>query len=230
MAGKRNVQRSRFGSHYVYEKTLRLSSLYQHSHSSRIRWIDMIGICHSASLVRITRIMAKAEQIIELLMSHVAGDDHRFFAIAMQVAAHEAQQGHEKLAQELKALIDKAKEKQSVITNKTSVTNLIQPKGDLANLLSAEYTDITFARLTFRPLSQDDSSASFVSNCSTRRSLGTDLNPEGKFFSMALPATGKTITASALAGELHLPLFTDSAGRSHYQIHGRNRHQTPLDL
>lgn len=41
--------------------------------------------------------MAKAEQIIELLRSHISGDDRRFFAIAMQVAAHEAQQGHEKL-------------------------------------------------------------------------------------------------------------------------------------
>lgn len=29
--------------------------------------------------------MAKAEQIIELLRSHISGDDRRFFAIAMQV-------------------------------------------------------------------------------------------------------------------------------------------------
>ncbi len=57
--------------------------------------------------------MAKAEQIIELLKSHISGDERRFYAIAMQVAAHEAQQGHEKLAQELKRLVDKAKDKWS---------------------------------------------------------------------------------------------------------------------
>ena len=53
--------------------------------------------------------MASAEQIKALLRSHLAGDDQSFFAVAMQVAAHEAKLGHGKLAEELREMIDKAK-------------------------------------------------------------------------------------------------------------------------
>jgi SpoVK/Ycf46/Vps4 family AAA+-type ATPase len=152
--------------------------------------------------------MAKAEQIIELLKSHITGDDHRFFAIAMQVAAHEAQQGHEKLAQELKMLIDKAKEKQSAIKTQTSIVSIVQPKGELANLLSAEYTDITFAQLTF----SDGITKRFeriIREQQQQHALSKHgLKARRKILLYGPPGTGKTITASALAGELKLPLFT----------------------
>ena len=41
--------------------------------------------------------MASGDQIKALLKSHVEGDDERFFAVAMQVAAHDAKLGHGKL-------------------------------------------------------------------------------------------------------------------------------------
>ena len=50
--------------------------------------------------------MASAEQIKALLKSHMDGDDDRFFSVAMQVAAHEARLGYDKLAEELRAMID----------------------------------------------------------------------------------------------------------------------------
>ncbi len=53
--------------------------------------------------------MASADQLKALLKSHVEGDDQRFFSVAMQLAAHEAKLGHGKLAEELRAIIDKAK-------------------------------------------------------------------------------------------------------------------------
>jgi hypothetical protein len=67
--------------------------------------------------------MAKAEQIIELLKSHLHGDDKRFYAIALQVAAHEARLGHEKLAKELRDLIDQAKEKQTAFKTRSLSIN-----------------------------------------------------------------------------------------------------------
>ena len=45
--------------------------------------------------------MAKADQIKALIRSHAEGDDARFYAIAMQVAAQAARSGHGKFAQEL---------------------------------------------------------------------------------------------------------------------------------
>lgn len=55
--------------------------------------------------------MTTARHIVTLLKSHIAGDDDSFLATAMQLAAHEARQGHGKLAQELKELVDAAKAK-----------------------------------------------------------------------------------------------------------------------
>lgn len=152
--------------------------------------------------------MAKAEQIIELLRSHMDGDSKRFYAIAMQVAAHEAQQGHEKLAQDLKKLIDKAKEQQSVIVSQTSVINLIQPKGELANLLSVEYSDTTFSQLTFSKMLSERFERIILEQKQQTALAKHGLKPRRKVLLFGPPGTGKTYTASALAGELKLPLFT----------------------
>ena len=57
----------------------------------------------------------------------------------MQVAAHEARQGHGKLAQELRDLIDGAKAKGAALEKKVGPVPIVQPKGELANLLTAHY-------------------------------------------------------------------------------------------
>jgi SpoVK/Ycf46/Vps4 family AAA+-type ATPase len=152
--------------------------------------------------------MAKAEQIIELLKSHISGDDGRFFAVAMQVAAHEAQQGHEKLALELKALIDKAKDKRSAVHSQNSVVSLIQPKGELASLLSAEYPEITFTNLAFSESIADRFQRIILEQRQQNTLSQHGLKARRKILLYGPPGTGKTITASALAGELQLPLFT----------------------
>jgi SpoVK/Ycf46/Vps4 family AAA+-type ATPase len=51
--------------------------------------------------------MATAEQIKSLLRSHFDNDSERFLTISLQVAAHEARQGHVALATEIKSLVDK---------------------------------------------------------------------------------------------------------------------------
>lgn len=45
--------------------------------------------------------MASAEQLKALIKSHISRDDGHFYSVAMQVAAHEAKQGHGRLAEEL---------------------------------------------------------------------------------------------------------------------------------
>jgi hypothetical protein len=45
--------------------------------------------------------MATAEQIKSLIRSHLSDDDERFYTLALQVAAHEAQQGHGEPAQDI---------------------------------------------------------------------------------------------------------------------------------
>ncbi|HEY3418231.1 MAG TPA: ATPase, partial [Armatimonadota bacterium] len=57
--------------------------------------------------------MASADQLKALLKSHIDSDDTHFFSVAMQIAAHEAKQGHGKLAEEMRALIDTAKSRRT---------------------------------------------------------------------------------------------------------------------
>ena len=58
--------------------------------------------------------MAAAEQIKSLIKSFADGDEARFYATAMQIAASEARNGHLMLAEELKKIIDKAKSEKSL--------------------------------------------------------------------------------------------------------------------
>ncbi len=83
--------------------------------------------------------MAKAEQLKALLKSHIEGDNSRFFAVAMQVAANEAKRGHGKLAQELRALIDEAKSQQKISMLSQKPIPIARPRGDLSSLLSVSY-------------------------------------------------------------------------------------------
>src|SRR5690348_7430383 len=54
--------------------------------------------------------MAAARQILELLKSHVEGDEERFRTAALQLAANEARQGHNDLAKEIQRLVEQSRE------------------------------------------------------------------------------------------------------------------------
>ena len=53
--------------------------------------------------------MANGDQLKALFRSYAEGDERHFYSVAMQMAAHEAKQGHGKLAEELRDLLDAAK-------------------------------------------------------------------------------------------------------------------------
>ncbi len=54
--------------------------------------------------------MAKADYIVSLIKSHYNNEPERFTTMALQIAAHEAKLGHTLVANEIKTIIDKAKE------------------------------------------------------------------------------------------------------------------------
>lgn len=151
--------------------------------------------------------MAKADQLKALLKSHIDGDESHFFAVAMQVAATEAKRGHGKLAQEIRALIDEAKSK-NVAKTASQPIPITAPRGELSSLLSVSYPKL---RLSDMVLQQNISSRlkrliKEQRQITRIRSYG--LAPRKKLLLEGLPGTGKTMSASVLAGELGLPLFT----------------------
>ncbi len=59
--------------------------------------------------------MATAEQIKSPIRSHLSDEPERFYTIALQVAAHEAKQGHSALAHDIRDLVDKSRRSKGVV-------------------------------------------------------------------------------------------------------------------
>ena len=150
--------------------------------------------------------MASAQQIKALLQSHIEGDDEHFFAVAMQVAAREAKLGHGKLAEELRELIDEAKACRKVL-GIGKPTPIATPKGDLANLLDVSYPKVRLADMVLSDSLGDRLTRIVKEHRQSAKIRAHGLSPRRKLLLIGPPGTGKTMTASALAGELNLPLF-----------------------
>lgn len=150
--------------------------------------------------------MANADQLKALLQSHLEGDDVRFYSIAMQVAAHEAKRGHGKLAKELRTLVDQAKVRRVALSeNKTVPIN--KPRGELANLLSVSYPKSRLADMVLNSELTQQLRRIIREQRHAAEILSHGLQPRRKLLLVGSPGTGKTMTASVLAGELGLPLF-----------------------
>lgn len=142
--------------------------------------------------------MATAEQIKSLLESHYKNDNERFTSIALQVAAHEARNGRMVIAKELKDLVDKSK---------TNSFNVIKLSPDLSDLVLAYHPD---NRLNELVLSEEVSSKlnRIIREYQERDKIKQfGLENRRKVLLSGLPGTGKTATASVIAGELKLPLY-----------------------
>lgn len=149
--------------------------------------------------------MASSEQLKALLLSHLAGDEERFLSIALQVAAHEARIGHGKLAVELRDIVEKAK-KQAKATSAIPIS-IAKGLKDASGLLYATTPKVRLADLVTR----DEVREKLVRVVREQRHLSKlkshGLAPRRKLLLVGPPGTGKTFTASVLAGELAYPLF-----------------------
>jgi len=151
--------------------------------------------------------MASATQIKALLQSHGTGDDERFYAIALQVAAAQARRGNEALAHEIKQLVDAAKQRKSTPKSVQSIFHVAQPQGEAAELLELVHAGWKVADLILPPPLKGRIERIVEEQQNLSRLKEHGLQPRQRLLFTGPPGCGKTMTASALAGELALPLF-----------------------
>lgn len=150
-----------------------------------------------------------AKQIVALLNSHIDGDDEQFLSIALQVAADEVRAGRTEEAERLKRLVQKARDqRRQGGPGGRSPIPLARPRGELQGLVESTYPKITLDNMV---LSSEVRArlSSLVREQRERATLRDHGQAPATHLLLVGPSgTGKTMTASALAGELRLPLFT----------------------
>lgn len=152
--------------------------------------------------------MANADQIRALLKSHIDNDETRFYSVVMQVAANEAKKGNIKFATELKKMIDQARERKSSFNLNKGPIPISQPRGELSYLLSVDYPQLRSNDIILSKKISDQLNKILTENRNNERLRSFGLEPNRKILLIGPPGCGKTMTASVIAGELGLPLFT----------------------
>ena len=142
--------------------------------------------------------MATADQIKSLVKAYVDQDDDKFKTVVLQIAAHEAKLGHDSFARELKQQMDK------VGTKKASIIKLnVQNPTLLYSMPTVDLNELVVSDEIHEKIKK------ILSEYRNRKKLYEyGLSNRRRILIEGKPGTGKTMTASVIASEVSLPLYT----------------------
>ena len=152
--------------------------------------------------------MPTATQLLGLIKSHANGDEGRFHALTLQLAASEDRKGHRKVAEELRRLADQALERKHSPSTPGRIAPPNRPTGELSGLIAEARPKTRMSQMVL-PGAVSWQLERIIEEQRQRWKLREhSLSPRNKLLLAGPPGSGKTMTAAVLAGELGLPLFT----------------------
>ncbi|MFL7024280.1 AAA family ATPase [Enterovibrio norvegicus] len=156
--------------------------------------------------------MASANQIKQLVRHFIKKDEKRFLSVVLQISAHESKIGHTKFAEELRNLVENAKltfnSPKSVAPDVVSSNSSRIDISHTNELFTVSHPTLTFKNIIL----SEDIEAKLLrflnENRNSTKIRQHGLVPRRHLLLYGPPGTGKTMSASVIAHELHLPLFT----------------------
>lgn len=142
--------------------------------------------------------MATANQLKTLIKSHFEENNEKFNTVALQIAAHEAKLGHSNLANDIRQIIDNGK--------KTS-PKLKPLNSELQGLVLEVESDKKLTDLIVSSEIKDRINRIIREFTHRNKLLSHNLENRRKILFSGPPGTGKTMSASIISNELHLPIY-----------------------
>ena len=144
------------------------------------------------------------EHITSMVRNHAVGDDAAFYSVALQIAAREARQGHHVLATNIKEAVDASRNRPPL----ANVTALPRARGELAGLVEVTTPQVHLRQLVATADRIAEIKQILAEQRQRRNLLEHGFAPSHRLLLEGPPGTGKTMTASVIATELALPMYT----------------------